>query len=555
MAESVRADTAALRAAGSQAHAAAASAPPGAEHVHPCAPDVVSVAASTQFGAHLALARQYTGVATRMAQQFGVLLEAGADAYDDQEAASAALLGATGLSGGGVRLPPAVPDVASSLAGIQPPLAMPAGEAPASARDIARLIDSGRTGPGLQSWQSVADSLRGESERLKRAADQLAGAIATARQGWDSTAADAAATQMRSLQTWFEVHAQYLSGLAAAANGHVAAFRTASAEIPHLSAVTAAERELRAASEANIRSNGRLQPAVARAQVQLSKLYTQAADGFKNYTFSAGATSTSPPPAPPSWEPAQHADPAVPGPGEALVTHKAEAAPTDASQESVDAAHGAGEASLKPGTAWPPSALDPDADISVSMDSSGMTTPILPTMLGTAMGGVGGAVGGLSGLASSPMQAMPASMMSGLGGPPGGAPQQGGGGSPAPPAAEPAAGGPGAGPDAGGGEPGDTEPAGGQGSLSAPPVLASAPVEAAPMSAPAASSATTPSPTAATPMGGMMPPMMGGAGRGGGGDGNKQLYKDRELKVTVPPNSEPVKGRREARGTKDGATK
>lgn len=551
----MRAETAALRAAGSKAHAAAASASPGVEYVQPCAPDVVSVAASARFGTHLALARQYAGVATRMAQEFGVLLVAGADAYDDQEAASAASLRATGVSGNAISLPQVASGVPSSFAGHQPLLSSAAGEAPASARDIARLIESGRTGPGLQTWQSVADSLRGESERLERAADQLAAAIATAHQGWDSTAADAAVTQMRSLQTWFEGHAQYLSGLAAAASRHVAAFRTASAEIPPLSAITAAERELRAASEANIRSNGRLQPAVARAQVQLGKLYTQAENGFKNYTFAAGATSSSPPPAPPSWEPAQHTDPAVPGPGEALVIHKTDAAPTDASQESVDAARGTGETSLKPGTAWPPSALDPDADIPVNMDSSGMAPPILPTMLGTAMGGVGGAMGGLTGLASSPMQAMPASLMSGLGVPAGGGPQQGGGGSPAQPAPEPAAGGPEAGPDTGGGQPGDTEPAGGQASLSAPQVVASPPVEAAPMSAPAAASTSTPAPNVGTPMGAMMPPMTGCAGRGGGGDDNKQLYKDRELKVTVPPNSEPVKGRREARGTKDRAAK
>ncbi|WP_287039680.1 PPE domain-containing protein [Mycobacterium sp.] len=558
MAESLRADPAALRAAGSQAHAAGTGAPAGADHVQPCAPDVVSVGASTRFGVNLALARQYTSAATRMAQQFGVLLEAGAGAYDEQETASAATLGAGGLSGlgGGVSLPAAMQDEAALLGGGQPPPPAAAGEVPASPRDIARLIDSGRTGPGPQTWQTVADSLRGESERLERAAEQLATAIATAQQGWDSAAADAAVTQMRSLQTWFEGHAQYLSILSATASGHVEAFRTAAAEIPKLSAVTAAERELRAANDANTRSGGRLQPAVTRAQVRLSTLYSQSANGFKNYTFSAGVTSTSPPPAPPSWEPAQHADPVVHGPSDDLVTHKTDAAPTDAPQESVDAARGAGEDSLKPGASWPPSALDPDVDLSGSVDTAGTAPPLLPAMVGTALGGVGGALGGLSGLGSTPIQAMPSSMMSGLSGPSGGAPQQGGGGGPEQPAPQPAGGGHDAAPDSGGGEPGDTEPAGAQSSLSAPPVLASPAVEAAPMTAvPAANVPGASASNAGTPMGAMAPPMIGGAGRGGSGADNKQLYKDRELKVTVPPNSEPVKGRREARGTKDGAGK
>jgi hypothetical protein len=43
----------------------------------------------------------------------------------------------------------------------------------------------------------------------------------------------------------------------------------------------------------------------------------------------------------------------------------------------------------------------------------------------------------------------------------------------------------------------------------------------------------------------MMPPMRGG-GEGSEAD-NKQLYRERKLKVVAPANSEPVKNRREGR--------
>lgn len=558
----MRVDTAALRAAGSGAQEAASNATPGTDHVQPCAPDFVSVGASASFGAQLALARQYTRMAHRTAQQFGVLLDAGARVYDEQEASSAAMLGATGLSraGAGIPVPPVVRDAAAVLDGGTPsqPPGVPAGEVPVSPRDIARLIDTGRTGSGQHAWLAVAESLRRESGQLERAAHQLAAAIATAQRGWESRAADSAVVHMRSLQCWFEEHARYVSTLSAAARGHVEAFRTAAAEIPKLSEVARAERELRAANDANARSRGRLQPAVARAQVRLSKLYTQSADGLKNYIFAAGNTSPPPVPSPPPLPPTPHPDP-VPAfdPGDAPVAHKIDKAPVDAPLDPVDEGGKAGEDALQTGKSWPTGGLDPDTDFPVTdalPDAAGMAPQILPAMLGTVMGGAGGALGGLIGAGSKAM-AMPASMTSGFGAPSGGVPQQGGG-EPEQSAPQPDSEGGDAAPDSGGGEPGDTEPAGGQGALTAPPGVPSAPVEAAPVSAPVASSAVAePAAGVGAPMGGMMPPMMGGGRGGGPGAGNKQLYKDRELKVAVPPNSEPVKGRREARGTKDGAGK
>ena len=71
MADSVRVDTAALRAAASHADAAASSAAPGSAQVQPCAPDFVSVAASTRFSALVDLTRSYTAMANDQARRLG----------------------------------------------------------------------------------------------------------------------------------------------------------------------------------------------------------------------------------------------------------------------------------------------------------------------------------------------------------------------------------------------------------------------------------------------------------------------------------------------------
>jgi hypothetical protein len=118
-------------------------------------------------------------------------------------------------------------------------------------------------------------------------------------------------------------------------------------------------------------------------------------------------------------------------------------------------------------------------------------------------------------------------------------------------------------PDLGGGgpEPGDTEPAGGGGGGGAGgPLSAPAGAPAAAAAAPATFSAP-PAPAAGgatgTPMGGaMMPAMMPMAGRPGGGAGedDRRLYPERRMRIETPPNSEPVRGRREARRTRGDKT-
>ena len=77
-------------------------------------------------------------MANDIARQVGVLLDASATSYDTQEAASAARLGGQGL-------------------------AAPAGEVPAAPRDIARLIELGRGGPGPRAWEAVETNLRSDA--------------------------------------------------------------------------------------------------------------------------------------------------------------------------------------------------------------------------------------------------------------------------------------------------------------------------------------------------------------------------------------------------------
>ena len=159
--QSLRFDPAALRAAGSHADAASNSAAPGSAQAERCAPDFVSVGASTRFSAQVDLARRYTAMANDIARQVGVLLDASATSYDTQEAASAARLGGQGLAAPAGAVPAGMPEAAAMLGGQG--LAAPAGEVPAAPRDIARLIELGRGGPGPRAWEAVETNLRSDA--------------------------------------------------------------------------------------------------------------------------------------------------------------------------------------------------------------------------------------------------------------------------------------------------------------------------------------------------------------------------------------------------------
>lgn len=559
MADSIRVDTEVVRAAGRQADAAGGAATPGSDHVQPSAADMVSVGASTRFTAQVTLARKYTAMANAMARQYGVKLDASAAAYDDQEVASAATLGRGGAGGPGAVMyagytRPAGHVVPADLVSGGMGTNLPAGEAPASPRDVARLIETGRAGTGKRTWEAVETSLRSEAKALDDAAEQLGKAIGTTGQGWQATSADAATTRMRALQTWYQGHAKYVQGLADQAKAHVQNFSKALTDVPPYRHVLDAERELKAALQSNARSGGAHRVAVVNAQVKVSKLYQASTTGFSTYTFSEAVPEPkmpAPPPAPPSADVPPAAPPKAAGDGP-VGPPQPQHSPKSAPLDPVQGGPGVGE-NLTGGPTWPPGAVDPTGPGNPLADAlpqtaGGLPSEVVPGIIGGVVGGLGGLLGGLAAAPQKALQGLEQAagpMMSGLGQhPQGGEPQQGGEGSP--PSPEPPAGdlpSPG---DLGAGGGGDTEPAGGgDGPMAAPPEVAAAPPAAAPASAPSAPApAETPAPAMGA-VGPMMPPMRGSGE--GSGPNNKQLYQERKLKVVAPANSEPVKNRREGR--------
>ncbi|WP_369117841.1 PPE domain-containing protein [Mycobacterium avium] len=559
MADSVRVDTDAVRAGGQQAAAAGGTATPGCDHVQPSASDMVSVGASTRFTAQVSLARQYTSMANAQARLFGVKLDASASAYDDQEQQSAAALGRGGGGGRVVSAARVVPAGNTLPADFVPGSAVgtgvPAGESPTSPRDIARLIETGRGGAGQKTWQAVETSLRAEAKQLDEAAEQLGKAISTTGEGWQATSAEAATARMRALQSWYQGHARYVEGLAEQAKTHVQNFSKALHDVPPYRNVTDAERELKAAMQANAHSGGAHRVAVVHAQVKVSKLYQASTTGYSTYTFSEAVPEPKmpvPPPAPPIPDVAPAAPPASGGAGPAGAPqpqHSPKSAPLDP----VQGGPGVGE-NLTGGPTWPPGAVDPTAAAAPLSDvlpesAAGMPSEVVPGIIGGVVGGLGGLLGGLAAAPQKALQGLEQAagpMMSGLGQhPQGGQPQHGGDQSPESP--EPPSGDMPSPGDLGAGGGGDTEPAGGGESPPAPVTdVAAAPAAAAPATAPSATTAPTEAPAPA--MGAMAPMIPPGRGGGEGqGPQNKQLYQERKLKVVAPANSEPVKNRREGR--------
>jgi hypothetical protein len=563
VAKSLRVDPAGLRAAAAEAGTAAEGATPGSAQVQPVASDFVSVAASTRFSALVDLARKYTAVANAMARQFGVTLQASATAYESREAESAAMLGgqgvpaAAGASPAGLLMPAAVSG-ATGLIGGQA-LAAPAGEVPTAPRDIARLIDSGRAGAGVRKWEAAETSLRSDAEQLDDAAHELGLAISKVDDSWDSVSAQAATTRMRALQGWYHGHARYVRALAEQATAHVGNFRKATTDIPTYKQVVDGERELKTAQEANQRSGGTLKPAVVHAQVKLGQLYQASTAGFASYTVSEAVPEPQVPAPPPG--PAADQPDVIPatGPGSGpVVTQKPEPAPKSAPLEPVTGGPGVGESLTTGGPTWPPAPVDPAAPgqpplVQTVSDTAGSVIPqLVPGIIGAVVGGLGGVLGGLAGAGQKALQNLEQAaspLMSGLGQhPPGGAPH-GGEQSPQspqpqrpqPPNDVPAPG------DAGGGGGADTEPAGGSEPMSAPTAVAATPTSAVPISAPnSAPAAVAPAPAIGA-MGPMVPPLMGGPRSEPSSPENQQLYRERKLMVVAPPNSEPVKNRREGR--------
>lgn len=520
-----------VRAAGaglSTASSEAGGAPPA---VTPCAADATSVKIAYALSSSIGELVNATTALQHKTAQAASRLNRNAGTYEAQEQANAAALGSSS-TGRATSVPIEDAPATAGPALIAPPIPSP-GVQPVSGKDIATLVHGG---PGPEALESAAQALDTHATQLDTAAQSVRSARWTSEQNWDSSAAEQASGHMTALESTYTRHAEQSRALSTDARVQANNFRQARANIPPPEHFADLERRLQAAAAANAAPNslGRYTAMVTKLQTDLAAAHQQAVNSYTTYT--EGGQLQAKPLHPGVGTTTPHAQPS--GQGEPGVAAGSE-------EGSV-----AGEAEAAPGA-------DPAAanDLGAPPGGGEDLMQVLPTVFGVVAGAAGGLLGALSGAAEK-VQQTGSQLVGGLAqggaqalqGLSGGQP-----GSPELPSGE------GGGPDdlgmgGGGSEAGDTEPASaGEGPLAAAPASAAAAPAAAP--APTFGSAA-PSVGAAgggagmgSPMGGMMPPMMGGPGRGGGGGGedDKRLYEEKRLRLTTPPNAEPVKGRVEAR--------
>jgi hypothetical protein len=504
--------------------------------ITPSAQDVTSVLIANVLGELVSDLINDTVAANTIAAAAADRLGDNADSYEQQEHANALALGDTGRGGPG----------AASIAGgsepsLVPPAAIPApataGTTPTSGREIAQLIHGG---PGPGALEAAAALLRTHAGQL----DQAAGSIRSARWqnevSWSSDAADAAQTHLVNLEASYTGQADQARGLALQASNQVENFRRAKSAIPPPQHFDDLERRLMAANRANNApgSVGRFSGVVAKVQTDLAEANVQAVNGFGGYASGAADVHAM------QIRPKAASTTGGPGP----IPEGAPPTPGDGQSQDVNTA----------GSGMPGG--DPAADLLGA--PSGAASDVMSTLLPAVLGGVAGVAGGLLGALSGAGQklqqagsqlagglAQGASSAMGAMQNPGGEPDTSGDSGSGDPSGDLG--------DGGGGDPGagGTEPASSvDGPLSAAPASAAA----APAAAPAMYSATAPAADLAAPGGGagapmgggMMPPMMGGRGGGGAGQDDRKLYPERKLKIETPPNSEPVRGRREQRAAR-----
>ncbi|SBS78127.1 PPE protein [uncultured Mycobacterium sp.] len=519
-----------VRAAGAGLSGASSEAAAPAPAVTPCAADSTSVKIAYALSASISELVNATMAVNHKTAEASSLMTSSATTYEDQEQANAASL-AAGSRGRAPSVPVgATPSIAAPPL-VAPPIPTP-GVQPTSGKDIAALMHGG---PGPEALETAAQALNAHASQLDSAAQSVRSARWTSEQNWDSAAADQAGTHLAALESAYTRHADQSRTLSRDATGQANNFRQARANIPTPQHFTELEQRLRAAAAANANSGGRYTATVTKLQTDLAAAHQQAVSSYSTYT--AGGQLQAKP-----LEPSVAATTAagLPGRGQPGATPGTEDGSLPATGDAADGTGPAGNALGDP-----------------TGGGAELMQTLLPTVLGVVAGAAGGLLGALSGVADKVQQTGSqlvgglaqggASALQGLaGGQPGGSdPSLGEGGGP---------GDPGLGDGGGGGsEPGDTEPASaGDGGLAAAPASAAA----APAVAPAPTVGTGAPTVSSTgggagmgaPMGGMMPPMMGGPGRGGGGsEDDKRLYEEKRLRLTTPPNAEPVKGRVEAR--------
>ncbi|MGY4646617.1 PPE domain-containing protein [Mycobacterium sp. URHB0021] len=518
-----------VRAAGaglSTASSSGGGAPPA---VTPCAADTTSVKIAYALSTSISELVNATTALHQETARAAARLSRNALTYEDQELANAAALAS---SSRGRPTSVAIGDAPAAMAPalLAPPIPSP-GVQPVSGKEIAALM---HRGAGPEALESAAQALDAHATQLDSAAQSLRSARWTSEQNWDSSAAQQASAHLATLESTYTCHAEQSRALSRDATLQANNFRQARANTPRPEYFADLERRLQAAAAANAAPNslGRYTAMVTKLQTDLAAAHRQAVNSYTTYTaggqlqakpLEPGVATTTPKPAglgEPGGEPSSE----------------------EASEPGADAVLGTDPAASALGA--PPGG------------AGDLMQSVLPTVLGVVAGAAGGLLGALSGAADKVQQTGSqlvgglaqggASALQGLSG---GQP-----GSPGLPSGDDGESGDlGIGDGGGGAEPGDTEPASaGDGPLAAAPASAAAAPAAAPAptfgSATPAVSASGAGAGMGAPMGGgMMPPIMGGPGRGGSGDDEKRLYEEKRLRLTTPPNAEPVKGRVEAR--------
>ena len=536
----LRVDVAGVHGAGVTAEAAAASATPAVPAVPACAADATSVQVATGFAGRIGALGVRTTAANLTTGAAAARLHGDADAYRMQDGVGAADLADAGAAAGQMVQAPAVSTPVSP--GMPAPPGAPGGVVPTTGEQISAVVHSG---PGTQGLLAVAGLLDTQAAELEQAAATVRAAGSETTSSWSSGAAEAAEAHLVGLESSYSDQAIQARALASQMRGHADDFAQAKAVIPPPRVFDDLQRRLQAAYAANAHpvSMGRFSGQIADLQHKLAAANHDALDGYGRYQEAAQIQAATIDPhdtKPDTGTPAAADEPAGAG-GEQETNHA-----------------GTHTQTLDP--------ADPLADPAAFGDAGQAATGLMQTVLPAVLGAVSGAAGGLLGMASGAGQQLQQAGSQALGGLArganaaigsgrgGGTPSDSGGGGPQMPSAD------GLDPDLGGGpEPGDTESAAGGGGgaggpLSAPagaPAAAAAPATFSAPPAPAAGGAT------GTPMGGaMMPAMMPMAGRPGGGAGedDRRLYPERRMRIETPPNSEPVRGRREARRTRGDKT-
>jgi hypothetical protein len=529
----LRVDTDGVRAAGATATAAASCPTAAAPAVLPCAGDATSVRVATRAAGRIGALDLATVAANRQTAAAAARLHGDADAYDMQENSGATSLGDATAAVSAVAQ---APDVSAPQVPNTPQLpGLPAGITPTGGHEIAAVIHSG---PGPQGILAVASALERVASDLDEAATSVSASGALAADNWASAAAEAAEDHLVRLEHAYTEQASQARTLARQLRTHADDFSRAKAQIPPPQRFADLEARLQAAYAANAHptSMGRYTQQIADLQYALAAANNDAVSGYARYQQAAQIQAGTMDP---------HTSSETGG-------SKPQAAPDG--EGGTDDSTNAGQDAQTRSPADPLTAVAADpAGVGSFGDVAGtLMGSVLPAMLGGVSGAAGGLIGALSG-AGQQAQQVGSQLVGGLAqganaamnSPAGSSPGGSGGGQPEIPNLDAGGGGP---------EPGDMEPASGAGA--AGPLAAPASAPAVPGAAPATFSPATPLSTAA-PGGmsggaGMMPPIMPMGGRPGGGNGedDRRLYPERRMRIETPPNSEPVKGRREARRTR-----